>query len=193
MKIRSTDLSGEWCYGSKIHVKCKRHNSCKISARKKCLIISSFDLSKFFDKESLGDCMDTLSRKAKIDDKCYRVWFKLNEDTKISVNTSVGKSKSKSVNTRFKANDRVIDNKEAVANKFNDIFVNITPAMTTGFYLMRSCLLLTVFECLSQMPPNRGCGLVNRRRPYTTKLLQLDENATHKVIKEEFLIICLSL
>ena len=41
------------------------------------------------------DCMYTLHEKAKIDDKSYRLWFKLNEDTRISVNTSVGKSGSK--------------------------------------------------------------------------------------------------
>ena len=57
-------------------------------------IVSLFDMSKFFDKESLLDCMDTLNKKAKIDAKSYRMLYKLNENTKISVKTSVGESKT---------------------------------------------------------------------------------------------------
>ena len=58
-------------------------------------IFQCFDMEKFFDKESLLDCMYTLHTKAKVDDKSYRLWFRLNEDTRISVNTSVGRSSSK--------------------------------------------------------------------------------------------------
>ena len=54
-------------------------------------------MSKFFDKESLLDCMNTLKTKAKIDNKSYRLWYKLNENTKISVKTSVGESDSATV------------------------------------------------------------------------------------------------
>ena len=42
-------------------------------------IVSLYDMSKFFDKESLLDCMDTLNKKAKIDAKSYRMLYKLNE------------------------------------------------------------------------------------------------------------------
>ena len=38
--------------------------------------------------------MDTLNKKAKIDAKSYRMLYKLNENTKISVKTSVGESKT---------------------------------------------------------------------------------------------------
>ena len=58
-------------------------------------IFQCFDMEKFFDKERLLDCMYTLHTKAKVDDKSYRLWFRLNEDTRISVNTSVGRSRSK--------------------------------------------------------------------------------------------------
>ena len=51
-------------------------------------------MEKFFDKESLIDIMFTLSKKVEISDKDYRMWFKLNEDTKIAVRTSVGESKT---------------------------------------------------------------------------------------------------
>ena len=57
-------------------------------------IVTLYDMAKFFDKESLLDCMDTLNKKAKIDAKTYRMWYKLNENTKVSVKTSVGESKS---------------------------------------------------------------------------------------------------
>ena len=57
-------------------------------------IFQVWDMSKFFDKESLLDCLTTLRTKAKIDNKSYRLWFMLNENAQISVNTSVGESES---------------------------------------------------------------------------------------------------
>merc|ERR1711994_571244 len=55
---------------------------------KNCGIICTFDMSKFFDKEPLSDLMHVLSERAKIDNKCYRTWYRLNENTRISVKTS---------------------------------------------------------------------------------------------------------
>ena len=60
-------------------------------------IFQVFDMAKFFDKESLLDVMYTLSTKAKISNKSYRLWHQLNEDTKISVLTSVGETNSEIV------------------------------------------------------------------------------------------------
>ena len=54
-------------------------------------------MEKFFDKESLIDIMFTLKKKADIDDKDYRLWYKLNENTIITVRTSVGESETKLV------------------------------------------------------------------------------------------------
>ena len=42
-------------------------------------IINTYDMEKFFDKESLIDIMFTLSRKADISDKDYRMWFNLKD------------------------------------------------------------------------------------------------------------------
>ena len=47
-------------------------------------------MEKFFDKESLLDTMYTLKTKADVDNKDYRLWYKLNENTRIRVKTSVG-------------------------------------------------------------------------------------------------------
>ena len=55
-------------------------------------IFNVFDMSKFFDKESLLDCMNVLNTYAKISNKSYRMWYKLNEGTRISVKTSVGET-----------------------------------------------------------------------------------------------------
>ena len=60
-------------------------------------IFQAFDMEKFFDKESLMDVMYTLHKEAKISDKDYRLWFKLNEGANISVRTSVGESDTKLV------------------------------------------------------------------------------------------------
>ena len=55
-------------------------------------IFNVYDMSKFFDKESLVDCMNVLNKEAKVSHKSYRIWYKLNEGTKISVTTSVGET-----------------------------------------------------------------------------------------------------
>ena len=60
-------------------------------------IFQVFDMKKFFDKESLLDCMNTLEKDAKIDNKSYRIWYKLNAETRISVRTSVGDSAEKCI------------------------------------------------------------------------------------------------
>ena len=64
---------------------------------KKMGIINTYDMEKFFNKESLIGIMFRLSKKADISDKDYRMWFKLNEDTKIAVKTSVGELKTELV------------------------------------------------------------------------------------------------
>ena len=55
-------------------------------------IFNVYDMSKFFDKESLIDCMTVLNKEAKVSHKSYRIWYKLNEGTRISVTTSVGET-----------------------------------------------------------------------------------------------------
>ena len=65
--------------------------------RKENGIFQVFDMEKFFDKESLVDALYTASKKANISDKSYRLWYRLNENTSISVKTSVGKTDSQTV------------------------------------------------------------------------------------------------
>jgi hypothetical protein len=54
-------------------------------------ILTLVDIRKFFDKQSLIDAMNTLA-KANINKKCYRVWYRLNENTIIQVKTGAGLS-----------------------------------------------------------------------------------------------------
>ena len=60
-------------------------------------IFQCWDMSKFFDKESLLDCLNTLKTAADIDNKSYRLWYKLNENTEISVKTSVGETETATI------------------------------------------------------------------------------------------------
>ena len=48
-----------------------------------------FDLSKFFDKESLRDVLDTL-HEVGVDAKAYMAWYLLNRNTRIAVKTGTG-------------------------------------------------------------------------------------------------------
>ena len=67
------------------------------SAISKCLqqgigiIIQLYDLSAFFDKESLRDVMNTLYEVG-VDSRAYRSFFLLNKDTNIQVKTGTGMS-----------------------------------------------------------------------------------------------------
>ena len=65
--------------------------------RKENGIFQVFDMEKFFDKESLVDALHTASIKGDISDKSYRLWYRLNENTSISVKTSVGKTEFQTV------------------------------------------------------------------------------------------------
>ena len=46
------------------------------------VILTLHDLIKFFDKQSLVDACDAL-QKAKVNNKFYRVWYRLNQNTRI--------------------------------------------------------------------------------------------------------------
>ena len=57
-------------------------------------ILVGLAASKFFYKESLRDAMNTIY-KAGINGKIYRLWYKLNQKTKIGVQTAFGTSQYK--------------------------------------------------------------------------------------------------
>ena len=53
------------------------------------VIFQLYDISKFFDNESLRDVLDTL-HEIGVDDKEYRAWYLMNKNTRIAVKTGVG-------------------------------------------------------------------------------------------------------
>ena len=55
----------------------------------KAVILSMWDLSKFFDCESLTDCLNELY-KSNVKGKLYRLLHAMNKNTRISVQTPVG-------------------------------------------------------------------------------------------------------
>ena len=54
----------------------------------KAIIVQLYDISKFFDREMLRDCMDTLYNNG-IKGKLYRLVFEMNRETIIKVGTAV--------------------------------------------------------------------------------------------------------
>ena len=52
-------------------------------------IIQCIDISKFFDKENLRDALNAL-HTAGVCGKVYRLWYKLNQNTRIAVQTGAG-------------------------------------------------------------------------------------------------------
>ena len=59
--------------------------------RKKMLIVKLYDISKFFDKETIEDAILTCKKRG-ADPKAVRLWYKLNESTRIRVKTGSGMS-----------------------------------------------------------------------------------------------------
>ena len=55
----------------------------------KMIMLQAYDISKFFDKETVPDVMNTL-HEVGVDGKCYRAWALMNENTNIRVKTGVG-------------------------------------------------------------------------------------------------------
>ena len=59
----------------------------------KALILQLYDISNFFDREMLMDCMDALYNNG-IKGKLYRLFYEMNRNTRIKVRTAVGTSSS---------------------------------------------------------------------------------------------------
>ena len=59
----------------------------------KALILQLYDISKFFDREMLMDCMDAMYNNG-IKGKLYRLFYEMNRNTRIRVRTAVGTSSS---------------------------------------------------------------------------------------------------
>ena len=59
-------------------------------------IVILVDIEKFFDSENLRGIMNTL-HSAELPSKAYRMWFKLNSKTIITVKTPAGPTESKEV------------------------------------------------------------------------------------------------
>ena len=58
-----------------------------LETQNKTGIFQAFDMEKFFDKEGLVDTLNTVYTIGKISEKDYRLWFKLNFRTRISIIT----------------------------------------------------------------------------------------------------------
>ena len=61
----------------------------KHRAEGKMVVIQSYNISKFFDKERIEDAILTCLKRG-ADQKAVRLWNKLNADTKIQVRTGAG-------------------------------------------------------------------------------------------------------
>ena len=71
------------------HLFCLKSVQAKYEKDKKLFILYPHDASKFFDKEVLVDCMSELY-SANVDARAYRLFFLLNQNTRIRVKTGCG-------------------------------------------------------------------------------------------------------
>ena len=146
-------------------------------------IFQVFDMSKFFDKESLLDCMYTLDKKANIDHKCYKIWYKLNENSRISVKTSVGESKSKIVKDSIGqgSGGASLVSSLNLGCAIEDTFEN-NPSTTIGNLNLNA---LCFQDDISKMNDNledarKGCKLIDRT--LSKKLLSINYDKSKYLI-----------
>ena len=105
-------------------------------------IFQVFDMEKFFDKESLMDTMHTLDKKGKISNKSYRLWYRLNEDARISVKTSIGETRSKKVKNSLGQGmfGAALASSLNIGCAIEDIF-NVRPSTNIGYVNLNSLIL----------------------------------------------------
>ena len=68
----------------------------KYRAEGKMVVIQTYDVSTFFDKERIEDAILTCLKRGS-DPKAVRLWYKLNADTKVQVRTGAGMTRFGSV------------------------------------------------------------------------------------------------
>ena len=61
----------------------------KAEEMKQSIIFFSVDIRSFFDRENIVDCIEAM-KDAKVNNKAIRIWYNMNKDTLIKVNTTVG-------------------------------------------------------------------------------------------------------
>ena len=60
-------------------------------------IFEAFDMEKFFDKKGLIDTLHIMLTKGKKSMSDYRMWFKLNNTTRISILTPLGETEGPTI------------------------------------------------------------------------------------------------
>ena len=96
-------------------------------ARKEAVLVTMWDIQRFFDSESLIDCLSELY-KSQIKGKLYRLIFRLNENIKITVKTPVGDSDSEDTgkNVGQGTSDGAIISAVNLDNGVKDAFDDVT-------------------------------------------------------------------
>ena len=89
-------IGGQPGHRSEEHVFVLKSIVARYKAQGKPLILQTSDISKFFDKEMVEDAIQTCYKRG-ADPKACRLWYKLNNNTRIRVKTTAGMSKSSEV------------------------------------------------------------------------------------------------
>ena len=89
MKSSPYQIGGQPGHRPQEHIFSIKSILAKYIMQGKMVMLQAYDISKFFDKETLPDVMSTL-QEIGIDSKAYRTWSLLNMKTNIRVKTGVG-------------------------------------------------------------------------------------------------------
>ena len=84
-------IGGQPGHRSEEHVFVLKSVIARYRTQGKHIILQASDISKFFDKEMVEDAIKTCYKRG-ADAKACRIWYKLNQGTKIRVKTGAGMS-----------------------------------------------------------------------------------------------------
>ena len=117
----------------------------------KGLILTLYNVSKFFDRENLRDALNEMY-KLSIKGKVYRLLYQLNKDTHIRVKTAVGFSDFANVGEGLGqgTNESAVVSSASLSGGVSEAFANSTTEVRYASLPMAPCLFVDDIARLSE-------------------------------------------
>ena len=144
----------------------------KMEKNKEAVAIRQFDLSKFFDKESLLDCLNELY-KSNVKGKTYKLIYEMNKDTRVKVRTAVGDGKFEETDEGLAQGsmEAAIASTNSISNGVTDFFSESEYEVSYGPVKMDPAQFLDDISRLALDPVSAQMGNDRLENIAETKLL----------------------
>lgn len=141
----------------------------------KAMILSMWDLKKFFDRESLFDCMNELY-KNNLKGKLYRLIYELNKNVRIQVQTAVGLTEEKDTGPSVAQGsvEGALISAVTPDNGVKDFFADSDEEVSYGDLLLRPLIFQDDVARLSEDRQSAQSGNDKMETMIETKLLDFN-------------------